>query len=612
MPTRPADCGDGFCTHAETVAVCRDDCPVECSDGFCTDDTESASSCAVDCPADCGDGACTHAESACTCERDCDADCGDSCCTHEEDACACREDCSAMCGDGCCTHGETNESCPDDCDASCGDGFCAVEDEDPSSCESDCPAVCGDGAVTHDEECEGEPTRSCVFVCELIGTTSSQTCASCEWSDCEVPDEVCDGYDNDCDGTLMAGEDDDEDGALGPACGGADCDDTDPLVNRAALEDCATAYDDDCDDLTNERDAVGCIVFYRDRDGDDFYPAGAPSQCWCAASGEYRSTTPGDCDDTDELIYPDAEERCNDEDDDCDTDVDEDIDADSDGFTACVTSGAERLDCDDTLPEVNPDAEELCNGIDDDCDGVPDQICITAPGLQAYWRFEEASGVRYDETDNHNNLSETSAVGRAAGRVGYAADLERSTGSYLTIGHTPSLNITGDLTIVAWINHESFTRSEGDKARCDIVMRWDYPGGHCSYFFAIEGSYYNSTQMRSPRLYLWLNPPGGTCYSNGTNHTQLLPGTMVTGTWYHVAAVYDSATRTRRFYFNGARLSSLGSAPASIRSTSISTVVGQRPGSSDGRFDGRLDEVAIFNRALSDEEIAEIYAIGSE
>lgn len=100
-----------------------------------------------------------------------------------------------------------------------------------------------------------------------------------------------------------------------------------------------------------------------------------------------------DCDDEDSSINPDAEETCGDGvDNNCDGDADEGCltfyrDADGDLFgdpnTTIVALSppngyvSDSTDCDDTDSTINPGAEEICNGIDDNCDGNEDEGCTT-------------------------------------------------------------------------------------------------------------------------------------------------------------------------------------------------------------------------------------------
>jgi len=127
--------------------------------------------------------------------------------------------------------------------------------------------------------------------------------------------ELCDGADNDCDGTLPTDEaDGDADGFLGCS---DDCDDSDGNVHPAAAELCNGA-DDDCNGAVDD-DAVDQMPFYPDADGDGHgFSYGA-------------------------LMFCEA----------------------STGWSAASN------DCDDGAADINPSADEIPgNGIDDDCDGI--------------------------------------------------------------------------------------------------------------------------------------------------------------------------------------------------------------------------------------------------
>ncbi|MCB9758441.1 MAG: hypothetical protein H6739_01240 [Alphaproteobacteria bacterium] len=170
---------------------------------------------------------------------------------------------------------------------------------------------------------------------------------------------------------------------------GADCDDSQGAINPGADELCNT-WDDDCDGAIDEDDAVDAGTWYPDADSDGFGDADQPSDACETPSGYVGDAT--DCDDADAAVNPDADELCNGIDDDCDGTADEpdavdagtwyaDADADSFGDAATSTvqcdqpSGyvADSADCDDGDAGVNPDGTEVCNGIDDDCDGTTDE-----------------------------------------------------------------------------------------------------------------------------------------------------------------------------------------------------------------------------------------------
>ena len=159
---------------------------------------------------------------------------------------------------------------------------------------------------------------------------------------------------------IDTGEVIDEDGDGAPAS--VDCDDTDATSFPGAEEVCDGA-DNDCDG-TVDNDATDAATFFADVDGDGFGDDAATTT-GCALPTGY-SVLGGDCDDADPTYHPGASEAdCTDPADyNCDGSVGY-ADVDGDGHAACE-------DCDDADAAVNDAAAETCNGIDDDCDGLAD------------------------------------------------------------------------------------------------------------------------------------------------------------------------------------------------------------------------------------------------
>ncbi len=249
-------------------------------------------------------------------------------------------------------------------------------------------------------------------------------------------DERCDGDDDDCDG------EDDEDAAVdvatwyadtdGDGYGDAgvtdldcfqpsgfvadatDCDDAVGEVSPAAAEVCdAGNTDEDCSGLADDADpgAVGMTDWYADLDGDTF---GDPAVLLvlCDEPADYVVDAT-DCDDSDGVEFPGADELCDGDDDDCDGEVDEDsaidaatwyVDVDGDTFgsaagptIACaVPAGhvADATDCDDAVAAVNPAATEVCDplDVDEDCSGLADDSDPGVTGQSTWYLDGDADG----------------------------------------------------------------------------------------------------------------------------------------------------------------------------------------------------------------------------
>jgi hypothetical protein len=208
--------------------------------------------------------------------------------------------------------------------------------------------------------------------------------------------EVCNGADDDCDGSVDEGGlcptltyycDDDGDGyndhishgtcnrynCIPYGCSaaqGSDCNDLNAAIHPGATEVC-DGVDNDCDGNTDEGGVCPTITYYCDDDGDgynDHSPHGTCNRYYCVPSG--CSAAQGtDCNDVNAAIYPGATEVCNSFDDDCDGTIDEGCCVDSDGDGYNRTDGAcGTVDCNDANAAINPGAIEICDEIDNDCD----------------------------------------------------------------------------------------------------------------------------------------------------------------------------------------------------------------------------------------------------
>ncbi len=238
-------------------------------------------------------------------------------------------------------HPEAEEVFGDAVDENC-DGILGICDTDGDGLDAiscggtDCDdfaAACTDAASCADEDEDG--SRVCDDDCDDADPLRSPGA-----------EELCDGLDNDCDGSAEGEADLDGDG-WAPCAG--DCNEGNADVHPEATSAACDTVDHDCDGSP--------LDGLPDLDGD-----GVPDCLVADADADGHTILDGDCDDFEPLVFPGAAEPCDGLDNDCNGVID-DEDLDRDGWCA--------EDCAPTDPTIFPGnlGDVPGDGIDGSCDG---------------------------------------------------------------------------------------------------------------------------------------------------------------------------------------------------------------------------------------------------
>jgi hypothetical protein len=188
------------------------------------------------------------------------------------------------------------------------------------------------------------------------------------------------------------------------------------------------------------------------------------------------------------------------------------------------------------------------------------------PGLVGYWKLDEGLGTTAYDSSDYNNHGIVYGASWTSGKVNSALSFD-GVDDYVDCGADASLMPTTAITLEAWF------KASDVNTYATIVSTFYYEG----YFLRI-------------------NPNGGIEFAPGICCSP--PGTIQPGVWYHVVGTFDGTTS--RIYVNGELVGSQGS--GYLAYTGQSLRIGNNP-TTGLWFNGIIDEVRIYNRALSQEEI---------
>jgi hypothetical protein len=224
---------------------------------------------------------------------------------------------------------------------------------------------------------------------------------------------------------------------------------------------------------------------------------------------------------------------------------------------------------------------------------TPTPPCVPPPpGLVAWWPMD---GNPLDLWASHNP-SATNAISFVAGKVGPGVTF--GAGGYIDIPHSAAL-ANQQFTIDAWVKPQGPGPNDDFWGSVIVQKGLPIPTGHTDQSVSL---WWSAQQQKF-------------IFGFGDSFTERIvsSSTFPSGQWYHVAATYDGTTF--KLYVNGALEGTMALTKTIVYDPAIPWTIGSTAApfrilGAPRTFNGVIDEVEIFNRALTQGEIQSIYNAG--
>ena len=194
----------------------------------------------------------------------------------------------------------------------------------------------------------------------------------------------------------------------------------------------------------------------------------------------------------------------------------------------------------------------------------------------AAYSFDEGTGAAVSDTSGRGNHGTTTSTTWGAGRFGGALSFN-GTSSWVTVPDSASLDLTNRITLEAWVNPAVLSGA------WRTVIFKQTNNGMAYALYAANAA----------------NRPLGQVQIGGEQNA-IGPSALPLNTWTHLAATYDGAAV--RLFVNGTQVASKTQTGNAAVSTGVLRIGGNSIWTNE-RFNGRIDEVRIYDRPLTAAEI---------
>ncbi len=208
--------------------------------------------------------------------------------------------------------------------------------------------------------------------------------------------------------------------------------------------------------------------------------------------------------------------------------------------------------------------------------GIVGKVVPSNEGLVLYLPFDEGNGDTVKDLSDNGNNGTIHGAKWVDGKIDSALSFD--SGDYVEVPHSESLSITDAITVMAWTNMRA-----GASGELAIVSKGKWAANDLPYELT--------------------ETPGGVIYwqfYDNAGRDTCSPNAPPVDEWHHIAGTYDG--KIFKAYIDG-ELGEEWAYAGKMPENTASVTIGKRSLAAECFFNGMIDEVAVFNRALSEEEV---------
>lgn len=231
------------------------------------------------------------------------------------------------------------------------------------------------------------------------------------------------------------------------------------------------------------------------------------------------------------------------------------------------------------------------------------QLTLQPSGLVGYWTFDEGSGnIAYDASGGGHNGSYSAGSAFYTGKVGPYAWSDTTMMQNIDIPYYSALPSGMFMSLGAWV-YPTYMSMDVDRAHT-IASQWNHGVLNGSWAFDQVATTASQSKLR---VYI-ASAPG----EYGNNYVETTSAPVTLNTWNHVSFVYDGTQAGQnnrvKIYYNGVEQATTvgGTIAGDLADSNSALVVADFPGL-NRYYAGAVDDIKIYNRALSASEVAADY-----